>query len=139
MRGRRCSARVGRRSRRAHRDRGGSASSPVPARPDDARFSQRGHMVGERRLGDLKILEGLAGAELLPIPEQLDDAEAVDVSECLEVRCEAPAVELAGDDAGAKPDDPLLDEAQKAAHMVNADERAWIHKACLGSECSYHA
>lgn len=96
-------------------------------------------MVGERRLGDLKVLEDLAGAGLLPIPEQLDDAEAVDVSERLEVRCEAPAVELAGDDAGAKPDDPLLDEAQKAAHMVNADERAWIHKACLGSECSYHA
>lgn len=71
MRGRRCSARVGRRSRRAHRDRGGSASSPVPARPE--------------------------------------------------------------------PDDPLLDEAQKAAHMVNADERAWIHKACLGSECPHHA
>lgn len=96
-------------------------------------------MVGERRLGDLKILEDLAGAELLPIPEQLDDAEAVDVPERLEVRCEPLAVELVRDDARTEPDDPLLDEAQKAAHMVNADERAWIHKVCLGSECPYHA
>lgn len=72
-------------------------------------------MVGQGGLRDVELFEEAAGAHVLIVLEQLDDAKTVGVAERLEVRGETRLIEATREDARSKAADALFDVVDSAS------------------------